>query len=139
MDNIPLPPHLLSLVLPPLAQRPPSGLGWPTALIDGWAENVGSKLRKKSYFWRANIADLIGMLFHIAGVQQKVFLKGSQEFGICRSYMEISSTGQHSPYNFYEKFYLNGSPIPRSHPIMPIHPPQIYQQQKFEHKWPNRQ
>ena len=37
-----LPPHLLSLVLPPLAQQPPSGLGWPTALIAGWA---GSRLK----------------------------------------------------------------------------------------------
>ena len=56
----------------------PCGLGWPTALMDGWA---GSRLKieeKIPTFGAAKIEDLIGMLFHMAGVQQKVFLKGSQ-------------------------------------------------------------
>lgn len=46
--------------------------------MDGWA---GSRLKieeKIPTFGAAKIADLIGMLFHMAGVQQKVFLKGSQ-------------------------------------------------------------
>lgn len=43
-----LPPHLLSLVLPPLAQQPPM---WARLAhgIDGWmdGQGVGSKLKKK--------------------------------------------------------------------------------------------
>lgn len=46
-----LPPHLLSLVLPPLAQRPPM---WARLAhgIDGWmGRESAQNWRKNSYFW----------------------------------------------------------------------------------------
>ena len=72
--------------------------------IDWWMGRESAQNLTNSYFWRANIADLIGMLFHIAGVQLKYSWKDPNHL---RTISMRNFTWIRSPFP---------APIPSCHP-----------------------
>ena len=112
----------------------PCGLGWPTALIAGWA---GSrlKIKKKILLLERKYSRFNWNISYCRGAAKSIL----ERIPIIGNVPQLYRSHPQDVQSLSEIFTWNGSPFPAPIPSTHIHPPQINQQQKFEHKWPNRQ